>query len=133
MMTNMALCTIRAEQLLNDLREDRELSQFRFPAGKLEHFCFRVDLPPDADAHQYGISTVSISVPLDAMGNRLSDGVSATNLPSTLEIAMVGRDGSLSYAHPQCSDILRFYEYKELVETLVMLVKGFPSEDEEDF
>ena len=126
---NMYLCTIGAKNLWKYLKEHPNLSNFGFPDKEPTHFCFRIVLPSGAVARdKYKIDKVSISVPSDAMGNRVDmDGVSADNLPKTFEIALVGTDDELSYKHPLCCDVLRFDSVESLTEKLVEIA-NYPTE-----
>ena len=82
----------------------------------LKPFCFRIGVKKDVPLYAlHGIAQVSISVPSDAMGNRVRDGVSAHNLPSTIEIALCNDAGDLSYTHPLVSDVKRFSDVASLL------------------
>ena len=66
----------------------------------------------------YNIDSVSFAIPIDASGNRLSDGCDENNLPTTLEILLFGRDGKPNYNHPDCPDVDRFDNVSEMVTAL---------------
>ena len=134
-MKNMDLCCLVARQLREHLGNNALLKflGFTFEEQKnagMENFCFRVHLPPNAEARGYGVCTVSLSVPMDAMGNRVDkDGVSRDNLPSTLELAMVNSHGDLTYEHPECCDVLRVSDFHGMLVLLMCCHYGFGAEN----
>ena len=69
-------------------------------------------------SNYYRVKWVSICVPGDVMGNRVRDGVSENNLPSTIEIAMVNSDRELCYSHPLVPDVVRFQSMNDLLDFL---------------
>ena len=120
-MLNMILCRICGKHLWKYLKEHPNLSKFAFPDKEPTHYRFRIVIPSGAVARdKYKIDKVSISVPPDAMGNRVDmDSVSVDNLPKTIEIALVGTDDNFSYKHPLCCDVLRFDSVESLAKKLV--------------
>lgn len=103
----------------------------------LKPFCFRIGVKHDVPLYTvHGIAQVSISVPSDAMGNRLMDDVSVHNLPSTIEIALCDDAGELSYKHPLISDVKRFSDVASLLLFLDKLANDSTTErgdDEDDY
>ena len=68
-----------------------------------EHFCFRIPMGPGPFTH------LSVSVPLDAMGNR-GPPRDDSKVPECIETALVGPDGHLVYIEGlEYGDIQRFY------------------------
>lgn len=126
-MMNNTLCTFVSVSIWKKLQTCPRISTYTIPDKEPTHFAFRIGLPVGAAARAYGIDKVSVSVPSDAYGNRIGkDNVSVSNLPKTIEIAMVGTDDELSYAHPLCSDVMRFDTVDTLVDMLVKLVDDSP-------
>jgi hypothetical protein len=81
------------------------------------NFCLMAS-PNSPLSNYYGVKWVSICIPADAMGNRVTDGVSQNNPPSTIEVAMVNSDRELCYSHPLVSDVVRFESVDDLLDFL---------------
>lgn len=132
-MQNMILCSLVAGQLRNYLKKNALLNFLGFTFEEQNNagsFCFRVHLPPNADARRYGVCTVSVSVPMDAMGNRVDeDDVSLDNLPRTLELAMVDSQRELTYEHPDCDDVLRVFDFHGMLVLLMCCHYGFGAQN----
>ena len=119
---NNALCTQVCVSIWNQLKKDSRLATYLIPDTEPDYTSFKIDLPGDAPSRMYEIERISVAVPSDAMGNRIAeDNVSSLNLPKTIEIAMFGTDGHISYDHPLCNDVLRFNSPDELIDMLVKI------------
>ena len=70
-------------------------------------------------ARDYRVSGLSVCIPFDAMGNRIKDGVSKDNPPSTIEVAACDDSGNLFYSHPLLPDVARFSCVSDLLEFLL--------------
>lgn len=84
----------------------------------LKPFCFRIGVKTTAPlCSTHKVVAVSVSIPMDAMGNRVEmDGVTADNLPDTIEIMLVDIDGKTVESHPlMVSEIHRFGSVAELM------------------
>ena len=99
----------------------------------LQQCCFRIGVKYDTPLYTlHGIANVSVSVPFDVIGNRISDGVSVHNLPSTIEIALCNGAGELSYNHPLVSDVKRFHNVAYLILFLDKLSNYSTTECEDE-
>ena len=96
-------------------------------------FCFRISLPQTAYVvMNLGVRRVSVSVPVNAMGNRTMDDVNDTNLPSTYETALVNEHDDIMYVDAiNYSDVRRFFTINDLV-TEIMHLGSDDSDDDSD-
>ena len=119
---NLALCALKARQIFVYLKSNAPLCDYYDLPDAIDerHFCFRLDVGKETVLYnKYGIHKVSVSVPTDAYGNRIEyDDVSAVNLPKTIEVALVDKEGQLTYGHPLVEDVVRFESVGDLVDFL---------------
>lgn len=106
--------------------------------GTMKPFCFRIGVKstvPLRSTHK--VVEVSVSIPMDAMGNRVGiDDISAnfSMLPNTIEIMLVDSNGETVCSHPRMSDIRRLGSVAELMLFLDKLANDTrsPSKDSDD-
>lgn len=86
------------------------------PKGSYQPFSFRIGVKNDVPLRTlHGIHEVSISVPWDCIGNRLSDDICVHKLPSTIEVALFNGAGEITYTHPLVSDVNHFKKVASLI------------------
>ena len=126
---HQSLCSRVANTLYNDVRDfqlndDPRLALYDsvddHEPVKAWSNNFALHVAPDSPMFKiYGIDQVSVLIPMDAMGNRFTDGVNNYNLPTTIEIALVDRrTRQLSYSHPMVPDVARFISVDDLLDFL---------------
>lgn len=122
MMTENFLChskcgMVNAVLMLTQLTREHLTNYDNVPklaesSGMLKQFAFRLCVKSSAPLFSiHKVKEVSVSIPMDAMGNREIDGVSMEKLPSTIEIMLFDEDGNGNGStHPlmRGSDIFRF-------------------------
>jgi hypothetical protein len=70
-------------------------------------------------SRDYRVSGLSVCIPFDAMGNRMKDGISKDNPPSTIEVAACDNSGDLFYSHLLLPNVARFSCVSDLLEFLL--------------
>lgn len=88
-------------------------------SGLMKPFCFRLCVKPATPLFlTHNVKEVSVSIPMDAMGNRHIDSISTAKLPSTIEIMLFDADGKGNGStHPLMdgSDISQFTNVARLL------------------
>ena len=91
---NRMLCQLKYISVYRELKEHSELyKSFKLPSLEQDNFCGKMQvLGPCPLEGLYHIDKVSVSIPSDAMGNRIDrDGCCMDKLPETIEILLFGK------------------------------------------
>lgn len=137
MIRSMSLCNLKCQGVnlaLEEAQRSGMLSGYeKVPAMPVSNsimkpFCFRMNVKACSSLYKdHGVDSVSVSIPMDAMGNRSSDGVSADKLPKTIEILLFKGDEPY-YDYPGISDVMRYWKSQDLVDALDKLAQGMSFE-----
>lgn len=78
---------------------------------------FRVDVEPETPLHlKYGVTQVAIHIPIDAVGNRVTDLEGSQDLPSTIEVSLHTATGEIVSEHSCVSGGQgRFFDFASLL------------------
>lgn len=130
------LCSYKLKLIYPELEKStNSLMENGFVVPKLDierwnyqQFNLKIDVLEGSKLYdKYNIRHISLSIPPDAMGNRVDskyDNCSPVKLPSTLEIALIDKMGKLNYNHPECYDVLRYDSIGEIIKD-ILRIKNF--------
>jgi hypothetical protein len=132
MVRSMSLCNLKCQSVnlaLHELQRADRLSGYDEVPGMpvsnsiVKPFCFRMGVKPGTPLYQdHGVDSVSVSVPLDTMGDDVS------KLPETIEILLFCGKNPY-YEFPGLSDVMRFSEVQDLADALDKLAQGLSFDD----
>lgn len=107
--------------------QNKSLQGFTIHEFKYGLYCFRLNVNKNTNLYKYNVRKISISIPPDAMGNRIQDFEGCRfrkslglieDMPSTIEILLMDKNNKGYYEHPECYDVLRFDSIPDLIEEL---------------
>jgi len=106
------------DYLSSTLSEKITLGKITLQRRNPSHYTTRWDI---SGKSQFG--GISVSVPPDAMGNRLQDGVGPYKRPCTYEIALLNSENDLVYVDElEYDDVRRFGSHIEVFDEIMRLI-----------
>ena len=112
------LCTDKAQAVYCAMKQAQRPQFFGLPPGKPKFRSFVLSVPLQSNLFSSGITHVQIEVPVDAVGNRLQDGVDNDTPPKVVQCTFLNARGDITLQHPSNQGKMYYTNLEHLVREL---------------